>query len=84
MIDFWEVLRRSENGELVEERDFDMRVVKAARKIVPISQAPSYKRGLGDSFMTAASRTGNSTRLMERCKRGIGSRSPVCKDATRK
>jgi len=34
MIDFWEVLRRSENGELVEECDFNMRVVRAARKIV--------------------------------------------------
>jgi methylamine--corrinoid protein Co-methyltransferase len=34
MIDFWEVVRRSENGELVKERDFDMRVVKTAGALV--------------------------------------------------
>jgi methylamine--corrinoid protein Co-methyltransferase len=34
MIDFWEVVRRSETGELVEERDFDMRVVRTSKKMV--------------------------------------------------
>jgi methylamine---corrinoid protein Co-methyltransferase len=34
MIDFWEVVRRSENGELVKEHDFDMRVVRACRSLV--------------------------------------------------
>ena len=34
MIDFWEVVRRSENGELVNEREFDMRVVRTSKKVV--------------------------------------------------
>jgi len=34
MIDFWEVVRRSETGELVAERDFDRRVGKVAKKVV--------------------------------------------------
>lgn len=34
MIDFWEVVRRSENGELLAERDYDMRVIKASKRVV--------------------------------------------------
>ena len=34
MIDFWEIVRRSENGELVEEKDYDMRVVRTSMEIV--------------------------------------------------
>jgi hypothetical protein len=33
MIDFWEVVRRSENGELVEERDIDRRVGRIAKEV---------------------------------------------------
>jgi len=34
MLDFWEVVRRSETGELVEESAFDMRVVKTSKKVI--------------------------------------------------
>ena len=34
MIDFWDVVRRSETGELVEERDYDMRVVRGSKKVI--------------------------------------------------
>jgi len=33
MIDFWDVLKRSENGKLMEEREFDLLVGKTAKKI---------------------------------------------------
>jgi len=34
MIDFWEIVRRSENGELVEEKAYDMRVVRTSMEVV--------------------------------------------------
>ena len=33
MIDFWEIVRRSENGELVEEKAYDMRVVRTSMEV---------------------------------------------------
>ncbi len=34
MIDFWEVINRSENGELMEERAYDRLVGKASNEVV--------------------------------------------------
>lgn len=34
MIDFWEVLQRSENGPLTEEKQFDRQVARASREVV--------------------------------------------------
>ncbi|MDP6682930.1 MAG: monomethylamine:corrinoid methyltransferase [Desulfobacterales bacterium] len=34
MIAFWDVLKRSENGKLMEEREFDLLVGKTAKKII--------------------------------------------------
>lgn len=34
MIDFWDVVQRSENGKLMEERDFDLMVGRTSRDII--------------------------------------------------
>ena len=34
MIDFWEVINRSENGKLMEERDYDRLVGKVSREVI--------------------------------------------------
>ena len=34
MIDFWEVINRSENGELMEERAYDRLVGKVSNEVI--------------------------------------------------
>ncbi len=34
MIDFWEVVKRSENGKLMEERDFDRLVGRVSKEVI--------------------------------------------------